>query len=1847
MSSHAWLDSLSEDWISQPGTLNSKPPTLNGNGATPSQFRSSGGASGSGSKIPRPRTNSHAAERKFAGTPRGDSSVILIERTPSDINIAALSNSRFPSKLSEQLRQPSFLRGHRASKSYSESPAGSLAGSVIHNSVNRRSNSSSPGKNKGNTPEWRRLINGGQLDMFTNSAATGLERMFEPPPPGKSSLGQTNVDDQPAVEKHVAVQSPPAQVYQYANHEIYDEPSSDEEFSSHPQPAQSNGRSVKYRLNDDARDDISQASNLSSPPRSTHEEGVTPGSSNLSSPSFKPPGMLGPQSRVFSNQSAAQHEVFSPILIAKQSSEDGKVDFAPVGLSASELQQRLQKLQDDQFLLSDSQGSGSRNDSRTGARSHGTEAVKGLKPLSSFVNVRRGGQSADDSFHHRVLTPAIGNTSDLLPEESLQASTPKQFPSLRIHAPSNSDSRSHTPPVPAAPFSSPEKKPTQPPASGVSPLKLFGQYDTFTNQIFLRRISQFEGSNSTPSTELPPGARKVSADMLRHVLDPASRNPSGSQQVIRDDAVHKQRSSRTFSQFGAGELDGFAFNEDFTRHTDDSGDESVVHRSVSFGTNKDTSPRVPSNIVIGKRRQTSDVTTSTNVRTLSRELATKAVSILSTPKHSELAAEYKRHLTSPSKNPTPKRRRTLHQADIAFGADDDDQLMELDLSSHQVQLVNGKKRKNARPGDRQQMADANVLASRDMLRPRTPSISRKSPIQKDILLHEDSPVLQEEIAKIQRALPQNAKNQNLSNDGGRKPSIKTEDYLSMAQKIMAAIRGKSGVPSGLESLEESDDEYNRQTEDNTADDVSFQESTRERFSRPPSREGPPILRAAKRQEDPDLADHLKQYEEHSDLGDIIAASLRSLGVSNEDIKAVQALEAHSYSSRSENSDSKTSESSPIVSDLPNIRISEPNRYENSTAAEQAERFRDRFPSHGSGSDSAFSTVRTGSSRNSDTRRTIAPESVSHLIGDQVGGMILDKKLNVWVKEPKPRPARSKRERSNTLVSDHSEDDPFAGIPDLPVDTSRELQNLRLKIAQHQAESMRPSSTTKLGKNGLTPKQGGVLKPILVKDFADRQGKPEEARSPSRLMEQFVEADDEDVEHEITLHDDRLGETSPKRRAQVNFSSPVSIVIQDLPADGISEEQDTSPVEPIVLHLPKPSEPRRRRNVSFQPGNGHSLPKVRSNSSAPPRRVSVKGPDFIPRPVSVIEERDEDSQGAKSNGSRVLSLVGDQSLAVPSPTKPRSRQTSLNIVVSTPAARRTPQPRPENAEVISQYVGNLSLSPLSDFTAHRTPSYALEVSYVLGDQNLVTGDGSHPHMSQAVRQLVDKIAEVEAFEPFWEDMKELELRDKSLGSLHMLDRFCGRLIRLDVSQNAIRALDGIPSTVRELSVPCNLLSDLTAWDRLSNLQFVDVSNNTIKSLSSFRSLVHLRELIADNTGLVRLDGIKYHESLLKVRARGNAVEEIDFEGTSLQRLATLDLEGNKIRRMENLNELSALSVLNLKDNCLAEFAPPEFVPLRHLDVSGNRLRILDLTSMGRLEQVSADRNRLATVEGLGRTPKLDSLSLREQGGSRAFDVRMLARAYEVRKLFLSGNRIGTFVPTRHFLNLQLLDLANCGLQRLPEDLGGMMPNLRVLNLNFNGLLDISGLQGIPRLKRLFVAGNRFTDSKSLFKCLSGFPCLTEVDLRDTALTQGFYPSIHLALERKGSASHSRLDPYKLPNADPSRDAKFCALLDMDTRIQRRIYERKFVRACQALQQLDGLPVNKRVRHIKDVVWKAMVKRGLLLRPDGSQFDLFGVTLEEDPSILTDATGNEELQAQSRDRRRWPDESSRWGAENSFA
>ena len=337
----------------------------------------------------------------------------------------------------------------------------------------------------------------------------------------------------------------------------------------------------------------------------------------------------------------------------------------------------------------------------------------------------------------------------------------------------------------------------------------------------------------------------------------------------------------------------------------------------------------------------------------------------------------------------------------------------------------------------------------------------------------------------------------------------------------------------------------------------------------------------------------------------------------------------------------------------------------------------------------------------------------------------------------------------------------------------------------------------------------------------------------------------------------------------------------------------------------------------------------------------------------------------------------------------------------------------------------------------------------------------------------------------------------------------------------------------------------------------------------------------------------------------------------KRLTSLDLQGNKLEDVANLDCLESLETLNLSLNDLKglRFDNP-MSKLRTLHIADNCLTYFDVTSTPYLRTLIMDRNAINQVKGLTTHRHLEIFSWREQDLSTPFDDRFQC-CHNIRHLYLSSIGVSsTFKLEIPFLNLNTLEMSSMGLQSLPEEFGMMCRNIRILNLNYNAIHDIRPLLGITRLQRLCVAGNRLSRLRRTAAVLDRLSTeLVEIDLRNNNLTVGFYtprpPSggketrviVHdLAFScahDEGDHEDESAKVHLLPRLDKDMDDISRERLDEDTKLRRRVYEMLLVSACKSLQRLDGLEVERSMVAKKDGVWERLVELDVLKAKTGRE------------------------------------------------
>ncbi|XP_049274590.1 nischarin isoform X2 [Rhipicephalus sanguineus] len=145
---------------------------------------------------------------------------------------------------------------------------------------------------------------------------------------------------------------------------------------------------------------------------------------------------------------------------------------------------------------------------------------------------------------------------------------------------------------------------------------------------------------------------------------------------------------------------------------------------------------------------------------------------------------------------------------------------------------------------------------------------------------------------------------------------------------------------------------------------------------------------------------------------------------------------------------------------------------------------------------------------------------------------------------------------------------------------------------------------------------------------------------------------------------------------------------------------------------------------------------------------------------------------------------------------------------------------------------------------------------------------------------------------------------------------------------------------------------------------------------------------------------------RARFNHNSLTTIDLSMRLLTSVEQLELVGNKLSQVENLECLSRLSMLNMSDNSLRHLPPlhTRLGNVRQLSLAGNQIDSLaGLSRLYSLVELDVSRNAIALVSEVGHVgalPCLESLDLRANPVNQMIDYRAHAlllfggRAHEV-------------------------------------------------------------------------------------------------------------------------------------------------------------------------------------------------------------------------------------------------------------
>ncbi|KZS92389.1 putative SDS22-protein phosphatase 1 regulatory subunit 7 [Sistotremastrum niveocremeum HHB9708] len=263
-------------------------------------------------------------------------------------------------------------------------------------------------------------------------------------------------------------------------------------------------------------------------------------------------------------------------------------------------------------------------------------------------------------------------------------------------------------------------------------------------------------------------------------------------------------------------------------------------------------------------------------------------------------------------------------------------------------------------------------------------------------------------------------------------------------------------------------------------------------------------------------------------------------------------------------------------------------------------------------------------------------------------------------------------------------------------------------------------------------------------------------------------------------------------------------------------------------------------------------------------------------------------------------------------------------------------------------------------------------------------------------------------------QSIELINARLSSDSLLNldlpRFALSLNQLCLRQNLITHLQ--PSVfsplhaLQDLDLYDNKLKDID--DALDNLPLtsLDLSFNLLRSIpKGISTLTHLTTLYFVQNKISHIDGLgNLGATLTSLELGGNRLRKIE-NLDALVNLEELWLGKNKIAKLENLHTLSKLKILSIQSNRLIKLEGLQaLTSLRELYVSHNGIeRIEGLDSNLELRTLDVGSNRISKIENISHLEKLEEFWASDNQIPNLHDLdSQLAKTASLDTIYLEGN-----------------------------------------------------------------------------------------------------------------------------------------------------------------------------------------------------------------------------------------------------
>ncbi|WP_312369608.1 leucine-rich repeat domain-containing protein [Lachnoclostridium sp.] len=272
----------------------------------------------------------------------------------------------------------------------------------------------------------------------------------------------------------------------------------------------------------------------------------------------------------------------------------------------------------------------------------------------------------------------------------------------------------------------------------------------------------------------------------------------------------------------------------------------------------------------------------------------------------------------------------------------------------------------------------------------------------------------------------------------------------------------------------------------------------------------------------------------------------------------------------------------------------------------------------------------------------------------------------------------------------------------------------------------------------------------------------------------------------------------------------------------------------------------------------------------------------------------------------------------------------------------------------------------------------------------------PFVEKAVREKLGKVSGKISEEELY-GIYRLKL-PKGVKSLKDLSKLTN-LEYLDAGQLSIKDISAIGNLtkLRVLYLQRNMISDINALKKLTKLEVLSLNGNQIESVSALSTLTNLRELYIRENNIKNISSLNKLTKLVVLEGGKNSIQNIDSL-KNLKNLKSLILDNNKI------NDITGLKTLT---------------NLKYLDLSNNKISSINsLKNLSGLERLYLQRNSISDISAISGLKKLKVLSM---NGNKITDVKPLTKLTLLEKLYLKDNKIKSITSLKGLVNLNELYL----------------------------------------------------------------------------------------------------------------------------------------------------------------------------------------------------------------------------------